>query len=88
MCPMQVTVRLFAAARDAAAGSDAVRLDLPAGATVADAASRLSASHAGLSDVLRHAAFARNRRYARPTEALADGDELTVLPPVSGGCTR
>jgi molybdopterin synthase catalytic subunit len=31
--------------------------------------------------------FARNGAYADPEEPLADGDELAIIPPVSGGAT-
>jgi MoaE-MoaD fusion protein len=76
---MQVTVRLFAMLRERAGASE-VTLELPEGARVADAL----ASLAGLADGLP-LVMAINREYAREEQALAPGDELALIPPVSGG---
>jgi len=76
---MKVTVRLFAGVREAV-GSDAVELDLPDGARVADALARLEQLAPDLPLVL-----AVNREYASPEVVLFAGDELAVVPPVSGG---
>jgi molybdopterin synthase catalytic subunit len=76
---MQVTVRLFAALRERA-GRDHVVLDLPEGARVADALQALDPLAPGLPLVL-----AVNREYAERDRALEAGDELAVVPPVSGG---
>jgi molybdopterin synthase catalytic subunit len=76
---MRVRVRLFAILRDRA-GTDAVDLDLPDGARVSDALERLDHLAGGLSLVM-----AVNREYADADAALAAGDELALIPPVSGG---
>ena len=76
---MLVTVRLFAALRERA-GRDALELDLPEGATAADALAAVQDLAAGSSLVL-----AVNREYATPETPLSAGDELAVVPPVSGG---
>lgn len=81
---MHVTVRLFAAARESA-GSSARSLELPADATVADAERMLAEAMPMVAPLLAGAAFAVNRAYARRDAPLRDGDELAVLPPVSGG---
>lgn len=81
---MTITVRLFAIARDAA-GTDSLTLCLPAGATTADVASMLAERHHPLARVLPSCVFAVNQQYAPPTTALRDGDEVAVIPPVSGG---
>jgi molybdopterin synthase catalytic subunit/molybdopterin converting factor small subunit len=76
---MKVTVRLFAALRESA-GRDRLELDLPEGALVSDAL-----------DCLEHLApdvplvLAVNREYAERSVVLMAGDELAVVPPVSGG---
>jgi MoaE-MoaD fusion protein len=76
---MNVTVRLFAGLRERA-GADEVALELPDGARVGDALQRMDALIAGVPVVM-----AVNREYAEPEQALAAGDELALIPPVSGG---
>lgn len=76
---MTVRVRLFAMLRERA-GSDVVELELPDGARVADALDALSDVTAGMTCVM-----AVNRDYADPGRVLASGDELALIPPVSGG---
>lgn len=79
---MQITVRLFAGLRERA-GVGRRQLELPEGATVADvwAAADLGSEPAGL-------LYAVNRVYADPGQALFDGDEVALIPPVSGGAFR
>ena len=76
---MRITVRLFAALRERAGWSQR-ELELPDGAVVADVwpALQLGAEPPGL-------AYARNREYAGRETAVAAGDEVAVIPPVSGG---
>jgi molybdopterin converting factor subunit 1 len=78
---MRVRVRLFAALRERA-GRDALELDLPEGARVSDALAAVDDLAGGLSLVL-----AVNREYADPGDPLSAGDELALIPPVSGGAT-
>lgn len=79
---MRITVRLFAALRERAGWSER-ELDVPDGAAVADVWSQLE-----LGDEPPGLAYARNREYASRADALADGDEVAVIPPVSGGTFR
>jgi molybdopterin synthase catalytic subunit/molybdopterin converting factor small subunit len=76
---VEVVVRLFAGLREAAGRSEAV-LDLRDGATVGDVWPEL-----GLGPEPDAVAYAVNRRYADRTTPLADGDEVALIPPVSGG---
>jgi molybdopterin synthase catalytic subunit len=82
---MKVTVRLFAILRERA-GRDSIELSLPEGATVGDAVEALG-SEAGLADVIGRlpVRMAVNREYADDSAELAQGDELALVPPVSGG---
>jgi molybdopterin converting factor subunit 1 len=81
---MRVTVRLFARARDLA-GADAVTVDLAAGATVADLRRRLAAEAPALAGLLPRCAVAVGQEFAGDSTTLADGAEVALLPPVSGG---
>jgi molybdopterin synthase catalytic subunit len=80
---MNVRVRLFASAREAA-GVGHLVLDLPEGRAVRDAIAAITALHPPVSAIPRMV-IARNREYVELDEPLADGDELALIPPVSGG---
>jgi MoaE-MoaD fusion protein len=79
---VRITVRLFAVLRERAGASE-VTLELPDGARVRDALAELSELAAGLPLVM-----AVNREYAAEDHVLDSGDELALIPPVSGGATR
>lgn len=81
---MRVRIRLFALQRELA-GTREIVLDLPAGATVEAGWQALVERHPVLAPGRTSMRFARNGVYADSTEALADGDELAFIPPVSGG---
>jgi len=77
-------VRLFASLREHA-GAGTLELDLADGATVADAIAKLrDGALAGLPENAPFVA-AVAREYVKPDHALAPGDELALVPPVSGG---
>jgi molybdopterin synthase catalytic subunit len=76
---VQVTVRLFATLRERA-GQSRMTLELPDGAHVRDALDELSGLAGDLPLVM-----AVNREYASPDQPLGPGDELALIPPVSGG---
>jgi MoaE-MoaD fusion protein len=76
---MEVTVRLFAMLRERA-GAQEVTLELPEGARVRDALDSLADLAEDIPLVL-----AVNREYADSEQVLDPGDELALIPPVSGG---
>lgn len=76
---MTVVVRLFAGLREQAGWSER-KLDV---ATVADVWPAL-----GLGVEPEGLLYAVNREYADPDRELRDGDEVAVIPPVSGGAFR
>jgi molybdopterin synthase catalytic subunit len=82
---MTVTVKMFAVLRELS-GSDSLELELPDDATVDDAVSALAA-RADLADALARmkVVMAVNRDYADGSTRLGAGDELALIPPVSGG---
>jgi molybdopterin synthase catalytic subunit len=79
---VNVRVRLFAGLREQA-GFGAVDLELAEGAAVGDVWPRL-----GLGDEPPGLLYARNRAYVDRSESLSAGDEVAVIPPVSGGDFR
>ena len=81
---MRVRVRLFATQREIA-GTREVGLDLGDDATVADAWDALVARFPALAPGRDFVRFARNGAYADEATGLADGDEVAMIPPVSGG---
>jgi molybdopterin synthase catalytic subunit len=85
---MIVTVRLFAILRERA-GRDSVEIELPEGATVGDAFECLAAAP-GLGELVERLPLrmAVNREYASAGTAIAPGDELALIPPISGGAPR
>ncbi len=81
---MNVTVKLFAIVKERA-GVGELSLDVPPGATVAAAGRAIVERFAALKDFEPRVAYAVNREYASRETVLRDGDELALIPPVSGG---
>jgi molybdopterin converting factor subunit 1 len=84
---IKVRVRAFAAVREAL-GTGNSEVFVPQGTDVAGILARLATAYpdARLSD--RRLAVAVNRAYASPDRVLADGDEVALIPPVSGGSVK
>ena len=80
---MRVRVKLFAALRERVGASER-ELELPEGASVADAWAAIPELGSEPAGVL----YALNREYVTGESPLADGDELALIPPVSGGAFR
>src|SRR5919106_3769897 len=76
---VNVRVRLFAALRERA-GAGSVEVELPEDAVVGDVWPAL-----GLGDEPAGLLYALNRGYSEKTAPLSPGDEVAVIPPVSGG---
>jgi molybdopterin synthase catalytic subunit len=83
---MHIRVRLFAIQRELA-GTRELSLDLPDGANVGQAWDALVERHPPLAPGRDSVRFARNGAYADGTTSLRDGDEVAMIPPVSGGAT-
>ena len=81
---MDIYVRLFASYREQA-GTDRANVEVPDGATVADAVERLLALLPELPRDFRPHLIAVNEEFATLDYRLHDGDELALYPPVSGG---
>ena len=81
---IRVRVRLFAIQRELV-GAREVPLEIPPGSTIDGAWEALVGLHPGLAPGRSAVRFARNAEYADPDTVLEDGDELAIIPPVSGG---
>ncbi|HEX4897567.1 MAG TPA: molybdopterin converting factor subunit 1, partial [Candidatus Limnocylindrales bacterium] len=81
---MTIRIRLFAMQRELA-GTRALAVELAAGATVEAAWAALVARHPVLAPGRPAVRFAVNGEYTGPETLLADGDEVAMIPPVSGG---
>ena len=79
---MRVRVLYFGVLKDVM-GLGRAEMELSEGSTVAD----LLAMHRGAASPMWDSiAVAVNQEYARVGDVLKDGDEVALLPPVSGGC--
>lgn len=79
-----VRARLFARLREQA-GTDSESIELPAGSTVADVYAAVKKLHPGLRADHGAVRAALNQEFADWGTAVADGDEVAFIPPVSGG---
>ncbi len=81
---MQVRILFFGILKDIAGrGSDS--LVLPEGATLADLVAHYTERVPQLRDLAPSIAMSINQEYAAPESKLKSGDEIALLPPVSGG---
>jgi molybdopterin converting factor subunit 1 len=67
---------------------DGERIELPAESSVSTLLDRVRGGHMGAHEVWRSVAVAVNREYADVGRTLHEGDEVAMLPPVSGGSGR
>eukprot|EP00877_Chromochloris_zofingiensis_P007518 jgi/Chrzof1/3019/Cz12g08130.t1 len=83
---MKVTVLFFAKSREVANKPEEV-YDLDDKATTATLLEKLLAQHPQLESVMKSCVFAVNQEYVQLKEAvqLKNGDEVAVIPPLSGG---
>ena len=81
-----VTVRLFAGLRERA-GVGTVDVELPAGASVADLLAAMGGTPVGPLGP-RQCVVAINREYADASALVNEGDEVALVPPVSGGADQ
>jgi molybdopterin converting factor subunit 1 len=80
---VNVRLRLFASYAEAF-GRDEIPLELSAGATAGDALAAIR-SRPGAERLPPKPMLAVNQRYATADAALAEGDEVALIPPVAGG---
>jgi molybdopterin synthase sulfur carrier subunit len=81
---IHVTVKLFAAYQEAY-GVPELALELPVGTTVAEVRDRLIQEHPELERWRTLTRFGVNLQFVEPDTPLQAGDEVVLIPPVSGG---
>src|SRR3984885_6174076 len=81
---VQVRVLFFGLLKDICGGAEA-RLDLPPGSTTGSVFDHYAAAFPRLRQMASSIVLARNQEFATTLEPLAEGDEVALLPPVSGG---
>ena len=79
-----MTVRLFALYRERA-GTREFSIELPSGSTVADLTDAVRALYPRLAPPDVKIVVAVNADYAEPDDVLHTGDDVCLIPPVSGG---
>lgn len=81
---LRVKVLFLGPAKDFA-DAESVSLELAEGATVADLRGVLAGQYEGLRGALKSIRFAVNETFASDETVLHAGDEVALIPPVSGG---
>jgi len=81
---MNVKVKLFAAFREVV-GTKEEDLNLPEGTTVSALLDDYVRRFPQLGKYREHIILSVNREYGAPARVLREGDEVSFLPPVSGG---
>src|SRR5687767_14775442 len=81
---MKISVLYFAVFRERL-GRDEDVIELPEGATVKNAIDALAAKHPAIAALRGKFRCAVNQDFTDEERALANGDELALIPPVAGG---
>lgn len=81
---MLVRVLLFGQLKDFV-GRSSDELELAEGARLETVFAHYASQHPKFAAMAGSVAMARNQRFADPSEAVEDGDEVAMMPPVSGG---
>lgn len=81
---IRITLKLFAAYQEAC-NAEQLQLDLPPGTPVAQLRDRLIAEHPQLERWRSVTRFGVNLEFVPPDTPLQEGDEVVLIPPVSGG---
>jgi molybdopterin synthase catalytic subunit len=84
MSIVRIRVLFFGALRDVA-GAREDSLELPSGASLASVFEHYASRFPQLKQMAASVVLALNQEFAAPSAALAEGDEVAFLPPVSGG---
>jgi molybdopterin synthase catalytic subunit len=81
---MEIRVLFFGVLKDLC-GRTEDRANVPSGADAGFVFDHYAAIYPELSEMANSIVIARNREFTRRSQVLEDGDEVALLPPVSGG---
>ena len=81
---MNVTVKLFAAYQEAY-NQPELALEVEPGTTVEMIGDRIRAPYPDLVALAPITRYGVNHAFVEPSQPVADGDEIVLIPPVSGG---
>ena len=81
---LRVRVRLFASLREAI-GEREIMIEAPDGATVGDVRELVGAAYPAAAALLPNVVCAVAEEYVQASHVLRDGDDVALIPPVSGG---
>ena len=81
---IQVTVKLFAIFQEVFA-TDEMKVNLKSGSLASQILDHLVSQQPNLEKWRSHTRYAINLNFAEPHTVLRDGDEVALIPPVSGG---
>ncbi len=81
---MNITVKLYASFREIV-GSNEEKIEIPDGTTVQMLLEEYIKRFPRIGKFREHVILSVNKEYGHPTRKLLDGDEVSFLPPVSGG---
>lgn len=82
--PLKVKVRLFAQQREQVGWTER-EVEVPEGSKVTDLIAALGREYPAIASAARHLVAAVNAEYVEPSAVLHAGDEVALIPPVSGG---
>lgn len=81
---MNVRIKLFAAAKETV-GADQLAIDVPPGATIADARAAIIAAVPQLQQIITHSLWAIGTEYVNDNTTISEKSDIALIPPVSGG---
>lgn len=81
---MKITIQIFAALAEAME-TDEMAMEVAEGATVDDVLNHIAEDYLHFKSWRERTAIAVNHEYVHGDHALKDGDEVALIPPVSGG---
>jgi len=81
---VRVKVKFFAALREGI-GKSELEIEIPTGSRLKDLMERLKSEYRAIGEFRNPLALSINKEYAKGDELLKEGDEIALIPPVSGG---